>query len=225
MRVSTHPSPFALEQLHAGDLPTEQRAAAQAHIADCARCLQTLSALEGAQARFLTEQPATLGLARALAQPPRRAAPPRRLVFAGFGALAALAATLALVTLLPSAPVEAVRLKGAAVTVQRERAGAVWPLGPADRIAAGDRLRVVLTVSRPARYMAWLVDAGGTLDRVIDAPLQLEPGVHPLPGSMQVDAPCSELTLVVEAVDGSLEDAEAKLRQATALKGQRLSCE
>ncbi len=143
--------------------------------------------------------------------------------FAALGAVAA-SALIALFAF-PDGPV---RLKGLGVAVHRQRGAEIRPLGEGDTVAAGDALRLVVTVPRPGRYMAWVVDAHGRVDRAVDAPQELAAGAHALPGSVVVEAPCVSSRVVVERLALPLEEAEAGLRErvrAGALTGVELSCE
>jgi hypothetical protein len=77
-------------------------------------------------------------------------------------------------------------------------------LSSEDRIAAGDALRVVITLERKSAVSAWLIDKKGSTHALLaSGPVTLDAGEHALPDSAMVDAPCVEMQLVVAVGDAA----------------------
>lgn len=135
----------------------------------------------------------------------------RRWIGLGAGLLAAAAA---LVLLRPAPRPEGVRWRGGDLTVHRLRGGVVTVLGD-EGVRAGDGLRVVVTLPRPAPVDAWFVDARGRVDRLWPGgPRPLPAGPQALPDSVTVEAPCVDLFLVVVSGAAARPETEAALRRA-----------
>lgn len=144
---------LTLERHHLGETAGAERARVEAHLAGCGTCRAVLGVLEADPPRPLRPLPVAADVLR---RPPWSL----RWTFAApAGALVGAVILLALVLAPPAAPewngpLPRVAVKGGerAVTVVRERAGAVVP--DARTFAPGDRLKVALTCP-PGERLAW----------------------------------------------------------------------
>jgi hypothetical protein len=204
-----HPSPLHLERFSVGELAEPTRAATAEHVRACVACAALLDELARAKEARLAAVPPARFVAEVAARVGRRGglALRRRVTVVG-GALAAAAALFLLV----ARPRPDVRLRGAGLAVQRQRDGVVQVLASADTVRAGDSLRVVVTLARPARVAAWFLDARGRVDGLTPTPLELPAGEHALPAAV-VEAPCADLRVVV-GVGAAALTSESALRRA-----------
>jgi hypothetical protein len=132
--------------------------------------------------------------------------------WAVLSAAAAMAAAAALV-MLPRRP-DVTALRGSGLQVHRNRDGMAKLMESGDRIKAGDALRVVVTLPHPEPVDVWFVDAKGKVDRLLaTGPLSLGMGEQALPGSAVVDAPCSDMWVVVGVGRASTSSVETALKQ------------
>ncbi|MBK7863071.1 MAG: hypothetical protein IPJ65_31570 [Archangiaceae bacterium] len=209
--LSDHLDAVTLERSLLRDLSDELAHQTDAHLSSCLPCRRQLDALARERAAFLTELP----FDTLLPQLPPRPAPSRWRTAARAGlALAAAVVALVVSARLAWAPAEPVRLKGVGLSLFRSRAGAVKLLTAEDRLAAGDALRLSVTVDASGRWMAWAVDGSGRVDRMLEQPLQLEQGAVTLPGAVVVEAPCLRTWFIAAKLDGPLERYEAELGEA-----------
>lgn len=218
-----HPSPRTLERFSVGDLAGEAQHDAAAHVERCSSCRNFLEELEAAREARLAAVPSERFIASVVERRDRAAVLVRRrfrrLVLGG-ATLAAAAAMLVLI--LPPSP--DIRLKGAGIALHRNRAGDVRVLASGDTIRAGDAMRIVLSLAQPAPVAAWFVDANGRLDNLLPAgPISLVAGEHPLPGSAIVEAPCSDLQVVVAVGREATKNTETALRKAVAARARNVA--
>jgi hypothetical protein len=189
--VTGHLSSLTLERHSVDDLVPAERQLAAAHLSECPDCRARLKDLADAKAALMARRPPAAFAAQIAARRPRPALWLPRLTWAGALCAAAVAAFFVL------RPPPSLPLKGVGMTVHRLRAGRAQQMGDADTLRAGDGLRVELTLPRRAHVQAWFVDAHGTSASMGDGPLDLPAGESALPGSATVDAPCTDLWLVV----------------------------
>jgi hypothetical protein len=204
--VTSHPSQLTLERSSVGDLPAADSDALAAHLDDCDPCRAMLAELEAAAVAHRAADPARfIAAVRA-----RRQTELRRPRLLAIGAGLAVVAAAAVVILAaggepaPPAPPAIAFKGGAAVAVYRLRGTIAAPLGPADGVRAGDRLRLVITLRRSARVAVWFVDEDGRVDPLLAAPIELGAGAQTLPGAVEVEAPCRDSVVAVaigEAAD------------------------
>jgi hypothetical protein len=165
-------SAMRVRRLAAGELTGDERARAEAHVADCARCRSTLAELEAeraALARSLPFPEFAAGVAERLAAPPPRARP-RPVTLALRAAPLALAAGLAAVVAVPALravlspgdPVWGDRTKGgAAAEVHVSAPGGSRALAPGEPVPAGAPLRIALAPGGHPHAAVALVDRDG----------------------------------------------------------------
>jgi anti-sigma factor RsiW len=133
-------SDLRLDELHAGELPAGDAAAATAHVAGCEHCRDRECALVADRARF-----------RAAVPPLRRGRP---WVAIAASALAAAAA----VAIVVRTPADATRLKGGprlAFVVARAASSTMVVGGPGERVRPGDTVSYLVTAAQPS-YVAVL---------------------------------------------------------------------
>ena len=196
--MTAHPSRFMLERFCVGDLaPSEERATAS-HIDECAGCTTRVAWFREQVEQELEALPPETFKAQLSERKSRgERLASRRSAWISAGAVAmAMAAAFVLV---PRATTSDIALKGAGVQVHRNRGGVAKLMEADDRIRSGDALRVVVTLPHAAPIDAWFVDAKGRVDRLLDraGPLEVQTGEHALPGSGVVEAPCSDMWVVV----------------------------
>ena len=217
-----HPGRLELERFSVDDLPRLDRERVTTHVGGCPDCQ---SYLEGLQA-FTDARLAAVPPARFMAQlDEQRGASKLWLSWrTGLGSLAAAAATATLVWLVfpglmkfnqedealkHQAP--QVLFKGAGVAVHRKRGDRVGVLSDGAPVRAGDALRVVITLSRPAPVAVWFVDISGRVDRLHPSDrLMLSSGEHPLEGSAVVERPCTGMWLLVALGDAASREQALK---------------
>jgi hypothetical protein len=137
----------------------------------------------------------------------------RRFATLGAAAALAVAAALALVPR-PHASHDRIALRGSGLQVHRSRGGMPKLMEAGDRIRAGDTLSVVVTLPHPDPIDAWSIDANGRVDRLLQhGPLELAMGEHALPESAIVDAPCTDMWIVVGVGGTSNANVEASLKR------------
>lgn len=160
---------FALRRLHAGELAGAEAAAVRAHAEGCARCGALLAALAADDADFHARPFDDFSRAVEARLPRVRAesaVPPRRRSTFARAVPLALAASVAAVFFLPrlfDAPAEpTVRVKGAAaVDFIIGGAGPNREAVDGERLAPGERLRLVVHPGERAHLLALSVDAAG----------------------------------------------------------------
>lgn len=201
----SHPIAFVLERLAVDDLPVDEAAATRAHVAACDECRAYVESLGALSARRLAEVPPAAFVCKLVE---RRRVGRRRIVAAvTTGAAALLAASLIL--WLPRA---GMRIKGGGFAIERQRDGVTTRVGSDATVRAGDRLRVIVTLAAPTTVDAWFVGVDGRVDALVDAPVAAAAGERPLPGSVTVDAPCVDGSIVVATGDDASPATEAALR-------------
>lgn len=214
----SHPSRITLERHSVDDLPEPARAEVEGHVAACASCRAYLDELRAAAAAHRAAPPEPF-VARVRA---RRSAEARRArrIGAGMALGGAVAAAVALLVIRPGAapprPPGDLALKGGGIAVHRKRGAAMAPLGERDRVRAGDALQVVVTLARPGRVSAWMVDDTGRIDELA-ARLALPAGGAPLPDALEVEAPCRDSVLVVATGEAADRWTAADVRGAPSL--------
>jgi hypothetical protein len=187
----------------------------------CEACARVVAELEDERDSRLTRVPKEAFLEAVAA---RRDRPvrldERRAARVGLAFVALVAAAAVLLFFFrrpPRVETEGVALKGNGVSVHRRRGDEVKALATGDTIRAGDALRIVVTQSRASRVAAWFVDARGQVDRAFEAgAIELPAGESSLPGSVVIDAPCVDLSLVVVFGAASLEGTERTLKENVA---------
>lgn len=214
--MTGHPIRSVLERFSVADLPEAQAQQTEQHVVSCSSCCQYLEELETARSDRMAAVPPARFVAQVGDRRDRQAGISHRRPFRlGLGILAGAAA--AAVLLLVPGPAPRVSLKGAGVTLHRNRAGDVRIIGADDTIRAGDALRIVVTLPRPYPVAAWFVDAQGRVDSVLaETPLLLPAGEQAFPGSVTVDSPCVDLQLVLAVGPSASSQTETTLRQAVA---------
>ena len=193
--ATAHPTATVLERFSVGDLPPALRDQVARHIAGCADCGQVVQGLAAERdARLATVSPERF-VAEVASRRDRDASllAIRRRRWRGAGlatATAAVVAAAAAVFVLMPRPAPPISLKGAGIAVYRSRAQRVQAIASADAIRAGDALRVVVTLPRPAQVAAWSVDARGRVDSLLPGgALSLPAGEQALPDSAIVENP------------------------------------
>jgi anti-sigma factor RsiW len=198
--MTSHPSRITLERHSVDDLPPPERDEVERHAGACGDCRAYLGELREAAAAHRAAPP-ELFVARVRA---RRVAELRRARGIGVGIAVALAAAAGIAIFVthpdPAAAPDEVTLKGGGVAVHRRRGDAVAPLGERDRVRAGDALRFVVTLERPGRATAWVVDDAGRIDAIASR-VELPAGGAPLPDAVEIEAPCRDSVLVVATGD------------------------
>ena len=210
--MSEHPSRFMLERHCVGDLSPAERDKTVFHLETCPSCQERVGEIKDEAERELVLLPPDEFVAKLsvrMGREVRRASQLRR--WAAVSAAAAMAAVVVLM-MAPRRP-DTVALRGSGLQVHRNRDGMAKLMETGDRIKAGDALRVVVTLPHPEPVDVWFVDATGRVDRLLSAgPLQLSAGERALPGSAVVDAPCSDMWVVVGVGAASTSSAEATLK-------------
>lgn len=197
--MSEHLRTRDLEAFAAG----EPGVAGAGHIERCDSCRAQVAALLLERDELLARVPPATFVAAVAARRRTNGSRARRravAVLSGLGLTVAAAAGVALVLRSPppSTQTSGVRLKGVGVHVLRKRGEIVAPLEAADRVRAGDGLRLAITLSEPAGISVWFVDRAGRVDRYPGQPqFALAAGETLLPGSVVVDDPCVDMELVV----------------------------
>ena len=221
--MDLHPSQLALERHSVDDLPASERAALDRHLAACDACRASLDELCAAAAAHRAASPAPFVAAvRARRHAELRRARWIGAAVAGAGALAA--AAIAVIVLRPAGDpatgpgARDVTLKGGGVAIHRKRGDAVAPIGERDRVRAGDALRFVVTLDRPGRVAAWMIDDVGRIDDLTSGRVELPAGGAPLPGAVEVEAPCRDSLLVVATGEAADRWTEAEVRAEPALR-------
>lgn len=212
----SHPSRITLERHSVEELPALDRAELERHLEACADCRAYAAELRGAAAAHRAAPPEPF-VARVRA---RRRAEARRARWLGAGIAGAVAAAaVALLAIRPerARPPEELAIKGGGVAIHRLRGGAVAPLGERDRVRAGDALRFVVTLDRPGRATAWIVDDAGRIDAIASR-VALPAGGAPLPDAVELEAPCRDSVLVVAIGDAADRWTTADVRAEPSLR-------
>jgi hypothetical protein len=211
--MSEHPSRFMLERHCVGDLSPTERDDTSFHLESCHSCQVSVGEMKDQAERELTLLPPdefVSKLSARMDREVRRASQLRR--WAVMGAAAAMAAGVALM----AAPRrdDTVALRGSGLQVHRNRDGIAKLMDSDDRVKSGDALRVVVTLPHPQPVDVWFVDTTGRVDRLLaTGPLGLSSGEQPLPGSAVVEAPCSDMWVVVGVGSASGSSVEAALKR------------
>jgi hypothetical protein len=215
-----HPSAIWLERFSVGDLPGSSGEEIARHVAGCPTCGQYLTDLEVMRLDRLAAVPPDKFVALVAARRDREVPIADRLHRRRLGvAILTVAASAAAAFLLmprshPDAPLG---LKGAGVTLHRNRGGDERVMTSDDHIRSGDALRVVVTLPRPNQVAAWSVDASGRVDSwLAGGPLALPAGEQAFPESAIVESPCLDLTVVVVVGAAARVESGVALRQAAA---------
>jgi anti-sigma factor RsiW len=191
--MTAHPASVTLERLAVGDLSAEARADISKHVDTCPKCQRFLAELAEAASSCLRSVPPERVL-NAVSNARRRH--DRVLRWSQLGVVSAVAAIV--IILVGSWPTESVRLKGIGLSVQRKRGNEVRVMESGSGIRAGDALRLVVTLPRPASVAVWSIDANGRVDRLgPTGGISLAAGEHALPESAVVESPCVDLWLVL----------------------------
>lgn len=170
MSLPDCPSDFALDRLHAGELPGAQAQEVERHVAGCAECGARMAerragfdAIDGVDRRVMLarirsglDAPARRPLAEELLGWTRRALAP-------LAAVAATAVVLVLVTRPPEEP-PTTRTKGAlALRVFRFAGDHAEEVASGDTFAPGDRLRFVVELPSEGHVAVLGVESSGAL--------------------------------------------------------------
>ena len=211
--MSEHPSRFMLERHCVGDLSPADRDKTVFHLESCPSCQERVGEIKDEAERDLALLPPDEFVAKLsvrMGREVRRASQLRR--WAAVSAAAAMAAVFVLM-MAPRRP-GTVALRGSGLQVHRNRDGMAKLMETGDRIKAGDALRVVVTLPHPEPVDVWFVDATGRVERLLPSgPMQLGSGERALPGSAVVDAPCSDMWIVVGVGAASTSSAESALKR------------
>ena len=211
--MSEHPSRFMLERHCVGDLSPAERDKTVFHLESCPSCQVRVGEIKDHAERDLALQPPDEFVAKLsvrMGREVRRVSQFRR--WAVISAAAAMAAA-ALLIMTPRRQ-DAVVLRGSGLQVHRNRDAMAKLMDSGDRIRAGDALRVVVTLPHPDSVDVWFVDATGRVDRLLaSGPLELKAGEQALPGSAVVDAPCSDMWVVVGVGTAPMSSTEAVLKR------------
>jgi hypothetical protein len=211
--MTDHPSRFMLERHCVGDLSPGERDKTVFHLENCTSCQVRVGEMKNEAARELAVSPPDEFVAKLsvrMGREVRRTSPFRR--WAAVSAAAAMAA--AAVLIMTPRPQRTVALRGSGLQVHRNRDGIAKLMNTGDRIKAGDALRMVITLPHPEPVDVWFVDATGRVDRLLaTGPLRLNAGEQTLPGSAVVDAPCSDMWVVVGIGAASAASVEGSLRR------------
>jgi hypothetical protein len=208
-----HPNRFLLERHCVGDLPAAECERMLGHLRECPSCRTRAAGFQEHAARELAALPPErflrdLSTRRANGEKVTRH---RRWKTVG-AAAGALAAAAAMLVLAPRR-LDSVALRGTGLQVHRNRGGVAKLLESGDRIRSGDALRIVVTLPRAERVDVWFIDRTGRVDRLLgEGALRMDAGEQALPGSAIVDAPCSDMWLVV-GVGSAISDAESALKR------------
>jgi hypothetical protein len=208
-----HPSRFMLERHCVGDLSPAERDKTLFHLESCSSCQVRVAEIKDQAERVLGLVPPDEFVAQLsvrMGQEGRKVSQFRR--WAAVSVAAAMAAAAALI-MVPRRH-DVLALRGSGLQVHRNRDGMAKLMDSGDRIKAGDALRVVVTLSHPEPVDVWFVDATGRVDRLLAAGgVSLGTGEQALPGSALVNAPCSDMWIVVGVGGASTSSAEATLRR------------
>jgi hypothetical protein len=214
--MSEHPSRFMLERHCVGDLSPAERDETILHLQRCPSCQVRIGDIKEQAARDLARYPAdefVTQLSLRMGHEVRRVSQFRRWAAVGMAAAMAAAATLILA---PRAhePLDVIALRGSGLQVHRNRDGMAKLMENGDRIKAGDALRVVVTLPHPEPVDVWFVDATGRVDRLLaTGAVSVGTGEQALPGSAVVDAPCTDMWVVVGVGAAATSNAEPALKQ------------
>jgi hypothetical protein len=210
--MSKHPSRFVLERHCVGDLSSTEDDDTVLHLESCSSCQVRIGEIKQQADRELASLPPDVFVAQLSARmgkEVRRVSQLRR--WAMVGAAAAMAAAAALIVVPRNH--DTIALRGSGLQIHRNRNGTAKLMDGADAIKAGDALRVVVTLPHSEPVDVWFVDATGRVDRLMaTGPLQLSAGEQTLPGSAIVDAPCSDMWVVVGIGTASTARAEQTMR-------------
>jgi hypothetical protein len=211
--MTEHPSRFMLERHCVGDLSPAERDKTVFHLENCASCQVRVGDIKDEAERELALLPPHEFVAKVslrMGREVRRTSQFRR--WAAVSAAAAMAAAAVLIA--TPRRQGTVALRGSGLQVHRHRDGIAKRMDTGDRIKAGDALSVVVTLPHPEPVDVWFVDATGRVDRLLaTGPLRLRAGEQTLPGSAVVDAPCSDMGVVVGVGTASTASVEAALKR------------
>jgi len=203
-----HLSDLGLELLDADELSSDDQAAAEAHLAQCATCRERLEAFGGVAP--LTPRAAPLA-------PANR--PWAWAVLAASVAAAVLVAVgLSTGPLGGEQPGDGIRLKGRGLSLQVVRAtddGTAEPLASRAAIHPGDRLGFVVSSTTDGQLMVLAADPRGQVDvcypqgQSTSAPLQAGPA-RSLPDAVRADDVLGEARFVALRCDHGFSASEAR---------------
>jgi hypothetical protein len=211
--MTGHPNRFMLERHCVGDLSPGEREQTVFHLESCPSCQVRVGDIKDQAERDLALLPPdefVAELSARMGREVRRVSQFRRWAVVSVAAAMAAAATLVMV---PRRH-DAIALRGSGLQVHRNRDGMARLMDTGDRIKAGDALRVVVTLPHPEPVDVWFVDATGRVDRLLaTGPLALGSGEQALPGSAVVNAPCSDMWVVMGVGAASTSSVERALKQ------------
>lgn len=189
-------SDLTLTLLRTESLDGPERAAAEAHLATCARCRDWQA---GARADFEAvdaEQRAALvdRMLQARAEP-HQAKGHGRGRWAGLAGVLAAAAAVTVFVATPDSRPGGIQTKGGelGLTVFRDRGGVVERAASGEGFAAKDRLRFEVNVPEPGHVLVFGVEAGGAVYRAYpndsESSVPVDAGAAQLlPGAIELDA-------------------------------------
>ena len=211
--MSEHPSRFMLERHCVGDLSAAERNKTVFHLESCPSCQVRVGEIKDQAERDLALLPPDEFVAQLsvrMGKEVHRVSQFRR--WAAVSVAAAMAAAAAFI--MTPRRQDVIALRGSGLQVHRNRDGMAKLMESGDRIRAGDALRIVVTLPHAEPVDVWFVDATGRVDRLLaTGPVSLGTGEQALPGSAVVDAPCSDMWVVVGVGASSTSSAEAMLKR------------
>jgi len=214
--MSEHPSRFMLERHCVGDLSPAERDKTVFHLQSCPSCQVRVGEIKDQAERDLARFPADEFVAQLsvrMGHEGRRVSQFRRWAAVSVAAAMAAAATL-IMTPRRHDGGDVIALRGSGLQVHRNRGGMAKLMDSGDRIRAGDALGVVVTLPHAEPVDVWFVDATGRVDRLLaTGPVSLGTGEQTLPGSAVVDAPCSDMWVVVGVGAAASVSSEAALKR------------
>lgn len=209
--MSTHPTSWLLQRLHAGEQDLPGAEAARLHAAGCAQCREQLRGHEAAQAQFEAQvsfERFQAGVERAAA---RQRQAPRERVRRLAPLMAVAAVALLGITFAPRLGQEASlnRLKGSGGAVELRIGGAggaqrVAVPGEPERLAPGERVRLGYESPGGEYLVAVSVDAHGAVSALYPEAgesLRVAPGdgMHYLPDSLEFTGAGLERVILVRS--------------------------
>ena len=211
--MSEHPSRFMLERHCVGDLSPAESNKTVFHLESCPSCQVRVGEIKDQAERDLARFPPdefVTQLSVRMGKEGHRVSQFRRWAAVSVAAAMAAAATL----IMTPRRQDVIALRGSGLQVHRNRDGMAKLMESGDRIRAGDALRIVVTLPHTEPVDVWFVDATGRVDRLLaTGPVSLGSGEHSLPGSALVDAPCTDMWVVVGVGAASTSSTEALLKR------------
>lgn len=230
--MTTHPPRRELEQLSVDDVATADRAREiDEHVRGCETCEVYLRELAAERDAMLAARAPADFAARIKERAASNVVPLRSRVARRVGSATVVLTAAAVLALVLRKPPEGdgsvgvpggVILKGRGISLMRNRDAQVRALAESDTIRGGDGLRVIVTQQAPARVAGWYLDARGNVDAAFPGgAVQLGAGQTPAPGSVVVDTPCVDMTLVVVALGDreTFDELDQRVRRARATQG------